>query len=127
MEKGLQRSAVQKGRSISVEDFKSGKLKQGTSLVIHFQDLEEIAKELSMISYTPDISGKLRQIDNDVISAIVPTEQNRNIIRSTLFIETYTQDNNKFYMPNGASKRVKSTLQEYPILQAVLHHDINSF
>ncbi|MDP2104142.1 MAG: hypothetical protein Q8K26_04445, partial [Candidatus Gracilibacteria bacterium] len=117
--KGIQGDSSKKVDFITQEDFISGKLRLGTSLIIHFKDLDEILGRLKNISYTPDVSVRLRKVDRDVINTIVPTEQNRNLIRSTLFIETYEYPNNKWYIPDGASRFTKTTLQESKLLQKI--------
>jgi len=117
--RGIQRNSKKQQDLITEEDFNSGKLKPGTSIIIHFKDLDEIIGSLKDISYTKNISQRLSQIDNDVIDTVITTEQNRNIIKNILFIETYEYDNKKWFIPMWAGKFTKLLLQDYPILQKI--------
>jgi hypothetical protein len=93
--------------------------------VFQLEDMNRIIGELKDISYTPSTESILKPVDRDVIRMAIPMEQNRNIIRSTMYVEGYEYENGKGYIPNGVSRFGKEILEQYPILQNF--KNINSY
>ena len=102
-----------------------GKVPPRTKFILHIAQVNAILGELKNISYTPSTETILKPVDRDVIRMIVPTEQNRNIIRSTLFVESYEYDNGQSKLQKGMSRFAKNTLEAMPILQNI--KSINSY
>lgn len=88
-----------------------GKVRAGYNFVFRLTDIDQIMGGLREISHTPDISDMLKPWDNAVINATTSMKQNQNLLRLTLFVETYEYENGKWYMPNGADTIVKDGLQ----------------
>ena len=114
--------SIKSNPKITTEDFFAGKTKPGTKFILDLGRIDASIAELSRVTYTTDIATKLKQIDQDIIQMVVPVEQNRNLIQSTMFIESYEyHDNDTWYMPNGMRRWSKSVLEEYPSLQNIKH------
>lgn len=98
-----------------------GKVRSGQSFMFRLQDIDSLLGKLKIISYTPSIESMLRPVDRDVVRMVIPMEQNRNIIRSTMYVESYKYNNGKSWIPDGFGRFVKSALETMPI------KDINSY
>lgn len=102
-----------------------GKVRSGYSFVFRLTDINRIVGELKNVSYTPSTESILKPVDRDIIRMVIPMEQNRNIIRSTMYVEGYEYENWKDYTPNWSSRFGKRMLEKYPFLQNF--KDINSY
>lgn len=107
-----------KNTPLTAEEYLSGKLRRsGQSAIVRLSEIDRIAERLQNMSHTLDVSSLLNPWDNEIINLIGSTEQNRNLIRLTLFTETYEYENGKWYSPNGGRLMSKDALQDYPALQ----------
>lgn len=111
--------------NITWQSMLDGKVKPGTKFILHLSHLNRIIGELRDVSYTQDISSKLKSVDSDIIGLMVPVKQNRNLIQSTMYVESYEYGNGKWYVPDGLSRITKSKIEQYPILQKL--KNIQSF
>lgn len=92
---------------------------------MRLDDINRIAGKLQNTSHTLDVSPILKSWDNDVINLVGSTEQNRNLMRLTMYAETYEYENGKPFVPNGISLQTKGVLERNPVLQNF--KSINSF
>lgn len=88
-------------------------MKSGAKFLLHLAQADKIAGELRDVSYTPSIDNILKKVDGDVLDMVVPTAQNKHIIESTMYVESYG---------HGPSRIAKKMFEEYPEL-----HKINSY
>ena len=106
-------------------DILAGKIKPGTKFILHLSKADEIIKNLRLVSYGTSVDPVLKKVDNTIVDAVVPTTQNRNLIKTAMVIESYERKNNTWYKPDGLRLTVKQLFETYPILQRV--RSISSF
>lgn len=92
-------------------------MKPGAKFLLHLAQADKIVGELRDVSYTPSIDNVLKKVDGDVLDMVVPTAQNKHIIESTMYVESYEQESGHWWLPNGLSRTGKKMLEEYPELQ----------
>jgi hypothetical protein len=115
--------------NVKWEDILSWKFKIWTKFILNLEKLDSIIGEISKLSYTPDLKDKVKTVDERVIEIVSETQENVNMLRKSIIVESYETENWKWYMPNWMRLASKRKQEQYMIARLakriIVNHDLN--